>query len=110
MASTPFQDFPATTNSQWLIGQVFLFGVGPSEAQQHKNRLRNTVKAIQKFEKKLPKKDGLPWLGLGVHGVHCPQPCSNHRITVGDSSRAAESPHREGRTQRHSAESAHAFV
>lgn len=31
MASTPFQDFPAT-NSQWLIGQVFLFGVGPSES------------------------------------------------------------------------------
>ena len=71
MASTPFQDFPATTNSQWLIGQVILFGVGPSEAQQDKNRPRNTVKAIQGSKKKIAKKRWIalawswcPWCGM----------------------------------------------
>ena len=91
MASTPFQDFPATTNSQWLSGQVFLFGVGPSEAQQWQKRAEKHCESNSEVRKKNATKDGLPWLGLGVHGVHgvhgfhCPQPCSNHRINGGES-------------------------
>lgn len=83
--------------------------------QQDKQAGCNCGKQFRVQKKKCQKRFSLPWLPLGVHGVHdvhgvhCPQPCQQSSVLRRQPSPGSRVPHREVRTQRHSAESAHAW-